>query len=117
MAPLLIKKDYLCNVIAINNEKQMPMRKLLHISVSLLLFAFCLPVAAKVVTIDLKNKGFTNSEKVTTVVQDGITLTFAKAEGQTDPAYYDIGTAVRCYIGNTLTISAAYDITDITFTF
>ena len=93
------------------------MRKLLHISVTMLLLAFGLPLTAEVVTIDFK-EGYSNSEKVTTVTQDGITLTFDKAKGQTAPAYYDTGTAVRVYKNNTLTISSDnLNIIEIIFTF
>ena len=73
---------------------------------------------AEEVTIDLTAQGFSNSQAVSTVTQDGVTLTFDKSSGQTTPAYYTSGTAVRVYKSNTLTISAGNcDITEISFTF
>ena len=35
---------------------------------------------------------------------DNCTLTFAKANGQNPPKYYDTGEAVRCYKNNTLKV-------------
>lgn len=73
---------------------------------------------AEEVTIDLKAQNYSNSHTISTVTKDGVTMTFSKANGQTNPAYYDSGTAVRVYKNNTLTISADNcDITEISFTF
>lgn len=49
---------------------------------------------------------------------DTITGTFSKSTGTTDPKYYDIGTAIRAYSNNTLTItSSKSNLLGITFTF
>ena len=47
------------------------------------------------------------------VTQDGITASFAKGSGSTDPAWYAAG--LRLYASNTVTISSANDITGIAF--
>lgn len=51
-------------------------------------------------------------------VNDDITITFEKANGASQPAYYTKGSALRLYGGNTLTIQGAsgVTITGITFT-
>lgn len=75
-------------------------------------------VRADDVLIDLTAKGYTNQQAITTVEQDGFTLTFAKASGSNDPKYYTSGTSVRTYASNTLTVatSGSDDIVEIVFT-
>ncbi len=95
------------------------MRKLLHIYLTILLLAFGLPAMAdKIITFDLSS-GYEDTQTVETVEQGGITLTFAKGtHPNSRPKYYDNGEAVRCYYGNTLTISSNnLNITSITFSF
>ena len=71
---------------------------------------------AATVTIDLAAQGYANQAEVTTVTQDGITLTFDKGTNNNTPKWYDTGSAVRLYGGGTLTVTAAENITSIVFT-
>ena len=58
-------------------------------------------------TINMKAQGYGNGSDVTTVTQGDVTITFAKGTAQTNtPKYYTSGEAVRCYPGNTMTVSA-----------
>ncbi len=85
----------------------------------LMLTAGITALDAKTFTFDLTS-GYDNGEAVTTVVQDDVTLTFAKGDNTNgnSPKYYNSGTAVRVYKNNTLTISSdKLNITEITFTF
>ena len=60
--------------------------------------------------IDLTAQGYSNAEIVTTVVGTSGTITFAKGTHKdTSPAWYDSGSAVRVYVGNTVTINAKQD--------
>lgn len=52
-----------------------------------------------------------------TVTLNDATLTFSKGTGSTKPQYYNTGTAVRLYGGNTLTISSDKVISKIDFNF
>ncbi len=74
-------------------------------------------VKADEVTIDFTQKGYKNQEAVARVVQDGITVDFEKNTGSYVPTYYDSGSAVRCYGGNTITVASSATITKIVFTF
>lgn len=47
------------------------------------------------------------------VTKDGVTVTFAKGDGNNDPAWYDNG--LRLYASNTVTVASANPITAITF--
>ena len=65
----------------------------------------------------MKAQGYTNGQEVTTVSQGDVTVTFAKGTaGSNVPKYYNTGEAVRCYPGNTMTVTAE-SITKIVFTF
>ena len=69
------------------------------------------------VTIDLTAQGYNNAEEVTTVIGNNVTLTFdGGTNANNSPKYYTTGTAVRMYTGNTLTITATANITEIEFT-
>ncbi|MBO7609091.1 MAG: chitobiase/beta-hexosaminidase C-terminal domain-containing protein [Muribaculaceae bacterium] len=83
------------------------------------LFAMCLFATiawAGTVTVDLTAQGYTNSQEVTTLTVDGVTLTFDKGTNSNTPKWYDNGSAVRLYGGGTLTVSATQNITQIVFT-
>ena len=57
-------------------------------------------------------------ETVTFGANDAITLTFAKGTNNNAPKYYNAGTAVRLYGGNTLTVSVGSELmSEIVFTF
>ena len=50
--------------------------------------------------------GYENAQEVTDVVLDeNVSVTFAKGSGSTTPKYYDDGTAIRAYGGNTFTVN------------
>ena len=55
---------------------------------------------------DLMAQGFANQEKVTAIEGNTETITFAKGDGSTEPAYYTTGNAIRMYSKNTLTIES-----------
>ncbi|MBO4733743.1 MAG: hypothetical protein J5662_04610 [Clostridia bacterium] len=76
-------------------------------------------IVGETITIDFSQKGYTNKQKVTEVKQDGVTVTFSQgAHPNTQPAYYDSGTAIRCYCQNSFTVSAAQGtISRIVFTY
>ncbi|MBR0157822.1 MAG: hypothetical protein IJM24_01935 [Clostridia bacterium] len=59
------------------------------------------------VTIDFSKQGFTNAQTVETVEDDGglISISFSKGENENNPPkYYNTGSAVRVYGGNTFTV-------------
>ena len=63
-------------------------------------------------------QGYSNADDVTTVKLADVTITFDKGTGSNAPKYYDSGTAVRAYSGNTLTFDAgSKKITGIKITF
>ena len=70
-------------------------------------------------TITFSSQGFSNKQVVTTVTSSPITITFSKGSGNTDPAYYNSGTAVRAYGGNTMTVTTgtSYLMSQIKITF
>ena len=69
------------------------------------------------VTLDLTAQGYANSEVFTSLTVSGVTMTGDKGSNGNTPKYYNTGTAVRFYGGNTFTISSTSTITKITFTF
>lgn len=65
-------------------------------------------------------KGYENSSTVSTITgTTNCSISFAKGSGQTNPTYYNDGSSVRAYGGNTITVTAAtgYYIGKLTFTF
>lgn len=72
---------------------------------------------AEEIVIDFTAKGYTNSQEVTTVEQDGVTVTFDKGTNSNTPKYFTSGTAVRVYGGGTMTVSSGSNITGIAVTF
>ncbi len=68
-------------------------------------------------SVNMKAQGYTNGQEVTTITKGDVTLTFGKGTaGSNVPKYYNTGEAVRCYPGNTMTVTAE-SITKIVFTF
>lgn len=52
-------------------------------------------------------QGYENSDIIPEAsISNGVKATFAKADGTNDPKYYNAGSALRMYAGNTLTISS-----------
>ena len=59
--------------------------------------------------------GLDNGTEVTTVdLGDGTTVTFSVGSGTTTPKYYDNGTNIRLYPGNTATVSSSKTISSVT---
>ena len=70
------------------------------------------------VSITFSELGIGNAVDFTSYTPDNnVTLSASKDEGQNAPRYYDAGTAVRFYEGNTFTISAITKIKSIVLTF
>ena len=69
------------------------------------------------VTIDFTSQGYANAEEVTSLTQDGVTVTFDKGTSNNIPKYYTSGTAVRLYGGNTMKLESESKITAVAFTF
>ena len=67
-------------------------------------------------TLDFSAQNYANGAKISSLTVGEVTASFSKGSGSTDPAYYNTGTAVRCYPGNTMTVTAE-DITKIEFSF
>ena len=56
-------------------------------------------------TLDFTAQSYTNAQVVSSLTVSEYTVTFAKAKGNNDPAYYNTGKAVRAYGGNTFTVT------------
>ena len=68
-------------------------------------------------SIVFKDAGIDNAAVLTTFDLTYSSLSFSKATGASDPAYYDNGKNARLYKGNTLTITSTKVITSIVFSF
>ena len=69
-------------------------------------------------SITFSEQGYSNQQEISTVEFDGVTASFDKGTNSNAPKYYTSGTAIRCYGGNTMTITANNEsITAITITF
>ncbi|MGM9841614.1 MAG: chitobiase/beta-hexosaminidase C-terminal domain-containing protein [Candidatus Limisoma sp.] len=68
-------------------------------------------VSASTATFDFANwdPAFANAEAITELTVDGVKITFNQGENSNAPKYYTSGTAVRCYAGNTITVTALND--------
>lgn len=87
---------------------------------TLFLFSTIFRANADQAEVTISALGYGNGVAVTDVaVGDHITLIFDKGTNNNPPAYYNTGTALRMYGGNTLTVTAAtgYKISDVIFTF
>ena len=93
----------------------MRMKKLLLMATAFL--ASVVTMAQTVVTLDLTAQGYTNAEAVTSLTQDGVTMTLDKGSNGNAPKYYTAGDAVRLYGGNTMELTAKSSITKVVFTF
>ncbi len=56
-------------------------------------------------TFDFTAQGYTNAQAVTELTVGNYKVTFTKGTNRNAPKYYTSGTAIRCYGGNTFTIS------------
>ena len=58
-------------------------------------------------TFDATSQDYENQESVASVtITDGITVVFDKGTNSNDPKFYSSGTAIRCYGGNSFTITS-----------
>lgn len=85
-------------------------RRLLAI---LLVAAMCLSVmpamvfAEEIPTWDAGKQGYTNQQAIeSATIAEGITVTFDKGTNSNAPKYYTSGTAIRCYGGNSFTVTS-----------
>lgn len=72
------------------------------------------------VTFDATAQGYANAEVITSYNSFPVSFAFSKGTNSNNaPAYYTTGTSIRCYGGNTITISVPedYSITEVTYTF
>jgi len=68
-------------------------------------------------TIDLSAQGYDNAQDITTLTIGNVTATLDKGSNSNNgPKYYNTGTALRLYAGNTISFSSAETIVGITFT-
>ena len=72
---------------------------------------------ATTVTIVTADLGYENADDVKDVSKDGVTITFDKGAGSSDPKYYTTGSAIRVYGSNTVTFAASAPITLIKVTY
>ena len=68
-------------------------------------------------TITFSEKGYSDGASVTTVNGTYGNVVFAQGSGNNPPKYYNSGTSVRAYAGNTITFSSSYTIKQIVITF
>ncbi len=65
------------------------------------------PSAEDIPTWDSSEQNYTNQEAVTSAqIADGITVAFDKGTNSNAPKYYTSGTAIRCYGGNSFTVTS-----------
>lgn len=75
-------------------------------------------LAQTAVTFDLTAQNYQNGDEVTTLTASGVTLTFDKGSNSNSTKWYDSGSAVRMYGGNTLNVASTVgNITKVEFTF
>ena len=79
-----------------------------NLRILLLMLSCCVLTQAKAedVVFVFADMGFSNAQKLNDVVLGDVKLTFDKAGGATDPAYYDGDKSARVYKANTLTFSS-----------
>ena len=68
-------------------------------------------------TITFSEKGYENSQEVSSVEGLNFTITFNKGTNSIAPKYYTTGTAIRVYGGNTFTVSSSKEIKGIELSF
>ncbi len=86
-----------------------------------LLFVALLAMSAwadTVVTLDFSDQGYSDQQQIHELVIDDVTVTFDKGTNTNNPpTYYNTGTAIRLYPGNTMTVTGEQNIKKIDFTF
>lgn len=73
------------------------------------------PVEENVVDFVMDSFGFANAQQIGSIGKDNYSITFGGTG--TKAAYYNTGKSVRCYPGNTFTISGPKKIVEVSFTF
>lgn len=70
-------------------------------------------------SIVFKDLGYSNGDEVPSVTKDDVAITFALGTNTNNNTakYYDTGTGVRTYVGNTITVSCEYNMVAIEFTY
>lgn len=71
----------------------------------------------KSVTLDFSAQNYSNEQVVSSLTVAPVTAALDKGTNSNAPKYYTTGTAVRCYGGNTITLSSAKTIVKAVFTF
>lgn len=86
--------------------------------VALMCAAFTGVRAAEVTeTITFSEQGYTNAQAIESYEGKAFTITFDKGSNSNAPTYYNTGTAIRAYGGNTFTVSSVNTITKIVLGF
>ena len=74
-------------------------------------------MSGNTISYDFSAQGFENATAIEGItLSDGTTLTFAGGTNSNVPKYYNSGTAVRLYPGNSMTVTAKKTITAIELT-
>ena len=70
-------------------------------------------------TITFSDRGYSNGDEISSVAGTNWSMSFDKGTNSNAPKYYTTGDAIRCYGGNTFTVTVAsgYKIESITLTF
>lgn len=68
-------------------------------------------------SVTFSGQGYTNGQEISSYAGTNFSITFDKGTNSNAPKYYNTGTAIRVYGGNTFTVSSSYDITSIVLTF
>lgn len=70
-------------------------------------------------SINFSQQGYTNAQVVETAnIDDNVSVVFSKGTNSNAPKYYNTGTSVRCYGGNSFTVSSTSgSLTEISLTF
>ena len=69
------------------------------------------------VTIDFTAQGYENGQAIESCTVDNVTVSFDKGTNSNAPKYYNAGTAMRLYGGNSMTVAAPANLKSIEFTF
>ncbi len=68
-------------------------------------------------SVTFSEQGYTNAQAIESYEGTNFSITFDKGTNNNAPKYYTTGTAIRCYGGNSFTVSSNYTITTITLEF
>ena len=68
-------------------------------------------------TVDFSAQGYENAQAIASYVGTNFSVAFDKGTNNNAPKYYTTGAAIRCYGGNTLTVTSESTMTQIVLTF